>query len=442
MIDDLEGWLPTKNEVQLTLQTGPFASSLAKRAGLLLHLLAGRPIPQGMASQWGVTIPCVTELERKDFHEYMKEYFTSFRHFLVGLNATSATVDDIMRIQDRGSRMGTPSGKRRRDLIEALGGMNQDCEYCHKPLSPRDFAIAHRRPYAVEGNYDKSNLFLAHSTCNQQAGPAAPKEMVHIFVDWAEATGRPIHSIALDAIAKLNALNEKLSCSQLFRDLSEIDQEEYLRGFFPWTGLLPGEGMSIPTAHAGLSHEMVFGKGAHEGYNHLTFIDHLKVLAPHLAHFQVRTDEQRLEHEVVHATNMEHRFFALEERSRDSVRNTKKRLEERLGFLSKGVPQWVVDKHPNIPEHMEVMKSTLIRCNEILKTHTRKPGAVKTEMRPGSAAIQEFHRKNAKWPSVATIQKAFEVEADVARALLREARGSPRPVLARESRNRASVARC
>ena len=41
MIDDLDGWLPTKNEVQLTLQTGPFATSLAKRAGLLLHLLAG-----------------------------------------------------------------------------------------------------------------------------------------------------------------------------------------------------------------------------------------------------------------------------------------------------------------------------------------------------------------------------------------------------------------
>ena len=46
MIDDLEGLLPTKNEVQLTLQTGSFATSLTKRAGLLLHLLAGRPNPE------------------------------------------------------------------------------------------------------------------------------------------------------------------------------------------------------------------------------------------------------------------------------------------------------------------------------------------------------------------------------------------------------------
>ena len=422
MIDDLEGLLPTKNEVQLTLQTGPFATSLTKRAGLLLHLLAGRPIPNGMASQWGVTIPCVTESERKDFREYMNEYFISFRHFLVGLNATSATVDDIMRIQDRGGRMGTLYGKRREDLIEDLGGMNQDCGYCHKPLSPRDYAIAHRRPYVVEGDYEKCNLFLAHKTCNQQAGLAAPSEIVHMFIDWAEAPGRPIYSIALDAIAKWNALNEKLSYSQLFRDLSEFDQKEYLRGFFPWIRLLPEEGMSIPTAQAGLSHEMVFGERAHEGYNQFTFIDCLKELAPHLAYFQVHTVEQRVEHEVVHATNMEHRYFALEKRRVKSVKNTKKRLEERLKFLSNGVPQWVVDKHPNIPEQIEVMKSTLVRCNEILEAHTRKPGAVNTEMRPGTAAIQEFYRENAKWPSVAAIQEVFEVEVDVARALLREAK--------------------
>ena len=170
-----------------------------------------------MASQWGVTIPCVTELERKDFQEYISEYFTSFRHFLVGLNATSATVDDIMQMQDRGSRIGALSGKSRRDLIEALGGMDQNCAYCHRPLSARNFAIAHRMPYVIGGDYDKSNLFLAHATCNLQAGPAVPKEMVHMFVDWAEATGRPSYSIALDAIAKWNALKEKLSHSQLFR---------------------------------------------------------------------------------------------------------------------------------------------------------------------------------------------------------------------------------
>ena len=116
------------------------------------------------------------------------------------------------------------------------------------------------------------------------------------------------------------------------------------------------------------------------------------------------------------------------ERSRASVKNTKRRLEERLELLSNGVPQWVVDKHPNIPEQIEVMKSTLIRCDEILEAQARKPTVVETEMRHMVAVIRAFHSKNSKWPSVASIREVFEVKANVASALLREARGTPRPV--------------